>query len=84
MAGVEAAESFRRSQLLRLRPNRGNAAKKKGHGRRSLPKDLRRERIENDVSEAEKVCPCCQTPRIKIGEETSEQLDYQPAKLFVR
>jgi transposase len=57
--------------------------KKKGHGRRSLPKDLRRERIEYDVPEAEKVCPCCQTPRIKIGEETSEQLDYQPAKLFV-
>jgi transposase len=57
--------------------------KKKGHGRRSLPKDLRRERIEYDVPEAEKVCPCCQTPRIKIGEETSEQLDYLPAKLFV-
>jgi transposase len=57
--------------------------KKKGHGRRSLPEDLRRERIEYDVPEAEKVCPCCQTPRIKIGEETSEQLDYQPAKLFV-
>jgi transposase len=57
--------------------------KKKGHGRRSLPEDLRRERIEYDVPEAEKVCPCCQTRRIKIGEETSEQLDYQPAKLFV-
>jgi transposase len=57
--------------------------KKKGHGRRSLPKDLRRERIEYDVPEAEKTCPCCQTPRIKIGEETSEQLDYLPAKLFV-
>jgi transposase len=57
--------------------------KKKGHGRRSLPEDLRRERIEYDVPEAEKVCPCCRTPRIQIGAETSEQLDYQPAKLFV-
>jgi transposase len=57
--------------------------KKKGHGRRSLPADLRRERIEHDVPAADKVCPCCQTPRVKIGEETSEQLDYQPAKLFV-
>jgi transposase len=57
--------------------------KKKGHGRRSLPEDLRRERVEYDVPEAEKSCPCCQKPRIKIGEETSEQLDYRPAKLFV-
>jgi transposase len=57
--------------------------KKKGHGRRPLPDDLRRERVEHDVPEADKVCPCCQTPRVKIGEETSEQLDYKPAKLFV-
>jgi transposase len=56
---------------------------RKGHGRRPLPGDLRRERVEHDVPEADKVCPCCQTPRVKIGEETSEQLDYQPAKLFV-
>jgi transposase len=58
-------------------------SKKKGHGRRPLPKDLRRERVEHDVPEADKVCPCCQTPRVKIGAETSEQLDYRPAKLFV-
>lgn len=58
-------------------------AKRKGHGRRPLPRDLRRERVVYDVPETDKVCPCCQTPRVKIGEETSEQLDYQPAKLFV-
>ncbi len=57
--------------------------KKKGHGRRRLPQDLRRERVEHDVPESEKICPCCRTPRVKIGEETSEQLDYRPAKLFV-
>jgi transposase len=59
------------------------AAKKKGNGRRPLPADLRRERVVYDVSEADRVCSCCQTPRVKIGEEISEQLDYQPAKLFV-
>jgi transposase len=57
--------------------------KKPGHGRRPLPADLRRERVEHDVPEADKICPCCQTQRIRIGEEISEQLDYQPAKLFV-
>jgi transposase len=59
------------------------APKKKGHGRRRLPADLPRERIVHDVSESEKVCPCCSSLRVKIGEETSEQLDYRPAKLFV-
>jgi transposase len=57
--------------------------RKKGHGRRRLPADLERRRQVHDLAEAEKVCPCCQQPRIRIGEETSEQLDYQPAKLFV-
>jgi transposase len=57
--------------------------KRKGHGRRRLPADLTRERIVHAVSESEKVCPCCSSPRVKIGEETSEQLDYRPAKLFV-
>ena len=59
------------------------SAKKKGHGRRRLPADLKRERVVHDVPEAEKTCPCCHSSRVKIGEETSEQLDYRPAKLFV-
>lgn len=56
---------------------------KKGHGRKRLPADLRRERVVHDLPESEKLCPCCQSPRVTIGEETSEQLDYRPAKLFV-
>jgi transposase len=54
-----------------------------GHGRRPLPTDLPRVRIDHDLSEAEKLCPCCRTPRVKVGEEVSEQLDYRPASLFV-
>ena len=83
-AGVEAVEPAP-AQPTAPPPTEPAAArpKRKGHGRRTLPEDLRRERIEHDVPEAEKVCPCCRTPRVKIGEETSEQLDYRPAKLFV-
>jgi transposase len=55
----------------------------RGHGRRRLPADLKRERVVYDVPESEKFCPCCRSPRVNIGEETSEQLDYRPAKLFV-
>jgi transposase len=53
------------------------------HGRRRLPADLERRRVVHDLSDDEKVCPCCHEPRVVIGEQVSEQLDYHPAKLFV-
>ena len=53
------------------------------HGRRPLPDHLPRERVEYDLAEAEKACPCCGARRVRIGAETSEQLDYRPASLFV-
>jgi transposase len=68
---------------LPVEPEPVASSKRKGHGRRRLPADLKRERVVHDVSEAEKLCPCCRSPRVNIGEETSEQLDYRPAKLFV-
>lgn len=57
--------------------------RRKGHGRRPLPDHLPRERVEYDLAEPEKVCPCCGKTRVRIGAETSEQLDYRPASLFV-
>ena len=58
--------------------------KRKGHGRRCKPKDLPRRREEIDLSEPEKVCACCGTLKIRIGQTTSERLDYQPMAIFVR
>jgi len=57
--------------------------KRPGHGRKKLPADLPRRRIEHTLSEAERLCPCCGEVCRKFAEETSEQLDYQPASLFV-
>jgi len=57
---------------------------RKGHGRRCKPKDLPRRREEIDLSDAEKVCVCCGTVKIRIGQSTSERLDYQPMAIFVR
>jgi transposase len=54
-----------------------------GHGRRRIPEDLPRRRVVHDLAEEEKPCPCCGKMREMIGEETSEQLDYEPAKLSV-
>jgi transposase len=57
---------------------------RKGHGRKPLPKDLPRKRVEHALAEAERLCPCCNTVCQKFGEDISEQLDYIPASLFVR
>jgi transposase len=64
-------------------PQHEQAARRRGHGRRPLPDDLPRERVEYDLDEAEKACPCCGRTRVRIGAETSRQLDYRPASLFV-
>jgi transposase len=58
--------------------------RRRGHGRRPLPADLPRERVEIDLTDAETACPHCQGARIRIGADVSERLDYHPAALFVR
>src|SRR5262249_13208046 len=57
--------------------------KRHGHGRKKLPAELPRRRIEHALPEAQRLCPCCGEVCLKFGEEISEQLDYQPASLFV-
>lgn len=52
--------------------------------RNPLPKTLARERIELDVQEKDKVCPCCDGTRRRIGEAITEELAFQPAKFWVR
>jgi transposase len=54
-----------------------------GHGRQVLSEHLPRERVEYDLTEAERRCPSCGRPRACIGEQVSEQLDYRPASYFV-
>lgn len=57
--------------------------RRKGHGRRPLPANLPRHRIEHPLDPEQMACPCCGEPRRRIGEVISEQLDYVPASLFV-
>jgi transposase len=58
-------------------------AKRRGHGRQQLPRSLTRERIEHELSEAERACPNCARTMERIGEEVSERLEYVPASLKV-
>lgn len=55
---------------------------KPGHGRRSLPANLRRERVIVDISEAGTFA--VGGTWVQIGEEISEQLDDTPSSLVVR
>jgi len=58
------------------------SAKKARSGRKPLPQNLPRVRVEHDLPESEKTCDCgCQ--KSCIGEETSEQLDIIPAVIQV-
>jgi len=73
----------RRVRVPRDREEAGEATSRPGHGRQPLPGHLPRERVEYDLAEADKACPCCGGPRVCIGEQVCEQLDYRPASYFV-
>ena len=53
------------------------------HGRSPLPEHLQRREVIHDLTDAEKLCPCCGQPRACIGEQAAEQLDLEPVTFFV-
>ena len=57
--------------------------RRKGHGRRTLPEGLPRERVVYELSDEQRACPCCGELRQEIGRETSEQLEVIPAQIKV-
>jgi transposase len=56
--------------------------RRQGHGRRPIPDHVPRRDVLHDVPEGERTCGCGRE-KAKIGEDTTEQLDYEPGKLFV-
>jgi transposase len=68
----ESDESERKSRKRRGKP----------HGRGRLPDKLPRHPLHHQLSEAERLCICGHV-RVDIGTDVSEQLDWQPASLFV-
>ena len=53
------------------------------HGRKPLPEDLPRVRVEHDVEPEQKVCAECGSEKVRIGEDVSHQYDFVPASLHV-
>jgi transposase len=64
-------------------PAASSLARKRGHGRRPLPRNLPREQVVHELPEAQRQCPCCGEVRQEIGRETSEQLEYIPGTMKV-
>jgi transposase len=54
----------------------------KPHGRGKPSADLPRRPVHYELSEAERLCSCGQL-RVDIGTDVSEQVDWQPASVFV-
>ena len=46
-------------------------------GRRPLPANLPRQRVEYDLADDQKVCPCCSHPMHRMGELVTEQLHIE-------
>jgi transposase len=59
------------------------AKPRRGHGRQRLPKHLGRRQVTYELPAEEQHCPTCQAPLTRIGDETSERLEYVPASLVV-
>ena len=53
-------------------------------GRRRLPADLPREQIELVPPASERHCATCDTAKVRIGADTTEELDYVPASFVIR
>uniref|UniRef100_UPI000ABD9B50 IS66 family transposase n=1 Tax=Marinagarivorans algicola TaxID=1513270 RepID=UPI000ABD9B50 len=64
-------------------PQESSTTKKSQPKRKPLPKDLPRETRVIDITDEEKVCPCCNGELHQLGAETSEQLEYIPASIKV-
>jgi transposase len=52
--------------------------------RKPIPADLPRVDVVLEPAEEEKLCSCCGKPRVVIGEDTTEKLEFVPARLYVR
>ncbi|TWH95925.1 transposase [Sphingobium wenxiniae] len=53
-------------------------------GRKPLSADLPRQRVEYDLPEGQKSCPCCNKPMHRMGENVTEQLHIETKATVLR
>jgi transposase len=77
------AEPPREDDDHHLPPPASPCGESRAHGRKPLPRHLKRERVEHDLAESEKHCGDCGEDLRRIGEEVSERYEYVPAQMKV-
>jgi transposase len=70
-------------QGLKHNTNEEQPSPSKANGRRLLPADLPRVRIEHDVPAEQQGCTCCWNKMQRMGKVITEQLECKPAELYV-
>jgi transposase len=56
---------------------------RRGHGWNELPKHLPRQERRHELPESARLCPCCGLPMQPIRDALTEELEYEPGKLYV-
>lgn len=82
----EKRKSTLKSEITLLPPknkSQSNKTSKNKNGRRPLPKEFPRVRVVHDVPAKEQQCQCCSQEMSRLGEVITEQLECEPAKLYV-
>lgn len=62
----------------------GEKPEPKKRDRKPLPADLPRQRIEHDLPEDKKACPCCRSRMHRMGENVAEQLRIEVKATVLR
>ena len=52
-------------------------------GRRPLPDDLERHCKRHELSAKQRECPSCESTMVEIGEDVTEELEYEPARFYI-
>ena len=81
-AGPVPAETT--DELRRDETAEAPALRRHHPGRRRLPADLPRERIELIPPASARHCTNCDTAKVRIGADLTEELDYVPASFVIR
>lgn len=74
----ESAEAFEPPASVTIAEH-----ERKKPGRKPIPENYPRTECIHDLSEEEKLCPCCGETRPVIGKETSEEIEIIPERINV-
>jgi len=81
---LETAETEKAAAQQAAQATGKTNGSRNGHGRRPLPAELCRDRIEIPPAEQDLTCSQCGQTKVKISEKITEVLDYVPASFVVR